>query len=510
MILLSLLTAYYISEVIAGISHIADRTIIMYIPILALMYILSIVIQFLVYILYQSVEKESRVHLKKKVLKGVFDSFPNRIDESSKINEVLYSDINNITSFIFLSTDITASVISFTITGTLMFFINVYIAVTAIAIMLLTGLFSYLYSKKLKKIDFDLREKTDIHFKLIRDILRHIDHISISSSTKYHYKRYSSNVDDVKSIVVKRDRMTWIINLFSTATGYSWVIIFFFVGLQQLYSSNLTAASFVLLFSYSRIFNASFVSVLKSYSSSQQTLISLERVFSILNKNSQKSKCNLVEIVPSSIETVTFSDIYFKYDEQFVLEGFSKTVCHNLVLVTGKNGTGKTTLLNLISGLIKPQKGGIFFNDTSISEISYKNLQYSVSYFFQEDSLFDISVRDNILSFEGGECITMEELVFACKAVLILEDILALEKNFDTMLSEIKNFSFGQKKKMLIARAYLKPSKIVLFDEPLEGLDEISRNAIIELIRVVSKEKKVFVATHQPEYFPFCNSTISL
>ena len=91
-----------------------------------------------------------------------------------------------------------------------------------------------------------------------------------------------------------------------------------------------------------------------------------------------------------------------------------------------------------------------------------------------------------------------------------MQDIKALKNGFETLLSESRSLSFGQKKKILFARAFLKPSQMLILDEPLVGLDEISQKQVIEILKEVSQKKILIIATHKPDLFDFCDQKIEL
>jgi len=101
-------------------------------------------------------------------------------------------------------------------------------------------------------------------------------------------------------------------------------------------------------------------------------------------------------------------------------------------------------------------------------------------------------------------------LISLCKRVKIYDDIISQKNGFNTLISEVKGFSYGQKKKMLLAKAFLKPCEIMLLDEPLSGIDENSQNDIAQTIREMAQSKIVIIATHNVAFFDFADEVITL
>ena len=216
--------------------------------------------------------------------------------------------------------------------------------------------------------------------------------------------------------------------------------------------------------------------------------------------------------MPSALQTVELKALSYSYpdSDKEIIHSFSRTLHSGLVLLVGKNGSGKTTLLNLISGHLIPCSGDILLDGRSIREYSGDSLRKNTAYLTQNSLLFDMSIRDNLLSFSTAGQITEERMKEICSLVGILDDILLLPNGFDTMVSELRGFSVGQQKKLLLARTFLMPSAIVLLDEPLSGVDAASQKLIASYIEELAKEKPVFVSTHKPEQFEGQHDTMAL
>lgn len=508
----SVLTAFYISNILADISRynfaVAQRRLLY----LGLVYAITLANQWLQFHVKQKIEKTVRTDIKQKLLNGIFDSFPQSYkgDDSARITETLYVDVNNITTFLFSSSELLTSIIYIAVTGGFLFRLNASLMMMLTGILLLVSGFQLYSSSMIKKINIDLRKSTDVHFKLTRDILKNSKQICVSNAAPFHLNRYVKNLNEVKKTTLLRDKKAWALNYIGTIFEYCWAAAFLLLNLKGLDAGYITISSFMLFFSYSRIYSSSVTGLLQQCSQLQQLLVSIERVFDLAYMYQAANGSARRVPMPLPIKSIRISDLGFSYGTKNVIQNLDEKIDSNFVQIIGRNGAGKTTLLNLISGILTAQKGTIFFGETPISCFSYREICENVTFVMQDDVIFDMSIRENILSFSGGDKITSVELYEACNKVGILDDILALERGFDTQISEVADFSFGQKKKILLARAYLKPSQIVLFDEPLQGLDSQSQDRIIDFIRSIGTTKHVFVSTHRPEQFKFCKHVIVL
>ncbi|MBA6151386.1 ABC transporter ATP-binding protein [Gelidibacter maritimus] len=196
--------------------------------------------------------------------------------------------------------------------------------------------------------------------------------------------------------------------------------------------------------------------------------------------NSEKHKKPVLEL----------KDIKKSFGDNHVLKGFSLTLHEgeNLVIM-GKSGSGKSVMVKCIVGLIQPDSGSIRIKDQDIITMGQKELDFlrtEIGYLFQGSALYDsMTVRENlefplrrhkdkIKNFQGTEASVHEAL----KSVGLLDAI-------DRMPAEL---SGGMQRRVALARALILKPKIIMYDEPTTGLDPITANEIIQLMRSIQKE----------------------
>ena len=179
---------------------------------------------------------------------------------------------------------------------------------------------------------------------------------------------------------------------------------------------------------------------------------------------------------------IEFRQVYKSFEEQQVLNDISFTIDRGETkVILGESGSGKSTILKLILGLIRPDSGKILIDGRDITRMSERDLvsiRRDIGMVFQEGALFDsMSVRENVgyrLSEEGK----MDEDEIEA-AVLRHLGFVGLEEAIDKMPSEL---SGGMKRRVGIARALVGAPKVVLYYEPTAGLDPITKRTIVELM----------------------------
>lgn len=459
-------------------------------------------------------EQNVKAEIKAGLLQKALSSHPSALQgmETSRMTEILYSDTGTVSALVFFTIGLTSAVLELIVAAVIIFSIQPAIAGLLAVLLSLCAVFTAKYSKMLRKLYVRKRFESDVHFKLSRDIVKSAGNIIVSDASDFHFQRYSRNLEQLKQLTVHSDIKAWILKLCNTLFEYAWVFFVLLWGIGQILSGTLEMTYLVFFLLYSRKFCQGLLGLLNDYASIQESVISVNRVFDLEHRLSGSGNTVSGTPFPETVESLSLQDVSFSYPEgdKNIIRNFSGTFRPGLALVLGKNGSGKSTLLSLMSGVLFPTSGTVQYNGLPLTSFAPEQLFGSVAYLMQDAPLFDMSIRDNLLSFRKQSEIPEEELRQACSAVGILEDILALPDQFGTRISELRGFSTGQKKKILLARTFLQPSRIVFLDEPLAGIDDASKEKIVSCIERIAERKIVVVSTHMPELFPRSCETVLL
>ncbi|MBJ7555092.1 thiol reductant ABC exporter subunit CydC [Marinomonas spartinae] len=166
--------------------------------------------------------------------------------------------------------------------------------------------------------------------------------------------------------------------------------------------------------------------------------------------------------------------------------------------IQGASGSGKTSLTQLLLKFWAADSGQISIGATNLEELSGDTVRKLCSVVSQQVHLFNTTLAANLCLAKPNA--THEELVEACRAAAILDDILALPDGFDTEVGEAATrLSGGQIRRIGIARALLKDAPIVILDEPTEGLDAATEQQVTQALARLLQGRTAIIITHRPQ-----------
>ena len=227
-------------------------------------------------------------------------------------------------------------------------------------------------------------------------------------------------------------------------------------------------------------------------------LCAMERVVSKLDKKSGIiDKPDAINF-PDFKDKITFENINFEYKkDKPVLKNISFEVPKGeTIALVGNSGGGKTTIVNLLPRFYKLKKGAIKIDGVSINDIKLNDLRAHIAIVFQDNFLFEGTIRDNILL--GKLDATEAELHNAIKNSYLEDFINSLENGLDTQIGERGVLlSGGQKQRIGIARAFLKNAPILILDEATSALDNQAEHIVQQAIDNLMKDRTVFVIAHR-------------
>ena len=229
----------------------------------------------------------------------------------------------------------------------------------------------------------------------------------------------------------------------------------------------------------------------------QQAEASQKRINEFLKEKSEINyNLNGLKKINGSIE---FKDVSFTYTESNIkaIDKISFKLSNRKSLgIIGVTGSGKTTLIKLITKIYNIEAGEILFDNNSINEYDLECLRKQIGVVSQDSFLFSDSIINNIRF--GKEKATMKEVEKVCKIAGIHNEIIKFSNGYETILGERGiNLSGGQKQRICIARALIKEPKILILDDCLSALDNETEEKIILSLKSILKDTTTIISSHR-------------
>ena len=202
---------------------------------------------------------------------------------------------------------------------------------------------------------------------------------------------------------------------------------------------------------------------------------------------------------------VEFRDVSFAYQGyggslkrgKQVLDGVNFTVeAGQTVAFAGHSGCGKSTVFNLLNKQYLPDAGAVLLDDVDIAELDRESARGHMALINQYPYLFNATIREN-LAYANPD-LTDEQMMEACRACCIHDDIMEMENGYDTMISEGgRDLSGGQRQRLAIARGLLCNARILLLDESTSALDNETQREVLKAVKGMAHDRTVMMIAHR-------------
>ncbi|PCI29353.1 MAG: hypothetical protein COB67_04160, partial [SAR324 cluster bacterium] len=202
---------------------------------------------------------------------------------------------------------------------------------------------------------------------------------------------------------------------------------------------------------------------------------------------------------PQNIKKIKFDQVSFAYvKNKPVLQEISFSIQPNsITALIGDSGSGKTTVIDLICGLLSSQSGGIYVNDKPLEHFSMSAWRKQIGYVAQDLFLFHDTVYRNVTL--GDLEISRSQVEKALRGAGAWQFITELENGLDTVIGERGMLlSGGQRQRISIARALVRDPQLLILDEATTALDPQTEEAILETLLKLKKNMMIFSISHQP------------
>lgn len=290
-------------------------------------------------------------------------------------------------------------------------------------------------------------------------------------------------------------------------------IIIIWVGANLVINGEFTVGILMAFLAYKNQFGSRVSSLIDKFVEVKMLTLHGERLADIVLSDPEKADSILLDsdFNEGNITTeIKVRSLKFRYsdDEPWIINGLNFYVpeAQSLAII-GPTGCGKTTLMNLLLGNLKPVHGDIKVCGQSIKSIAKNRLRAQVAYVAQDDVLFAGSILENISFFDQN---VQQNWVEECSRMAAIHDeIISMPMGYQTLVGDMGNvLSGGQKQRILLARALYKKPKILFLDEATSHLDVIKEKEINKMIKSLNITR--IIIAHRPETITSVDRVITM
>ena len=385
----------------------------------------------------------------------------------------------------------------------LLIFLNPLISIGTIVFFGLMIISYYkLLKKKLNKLGVEKQEVGLAYNKSILEAMNSIKEIKVNKKEEFfkgsfmNYTKTLWSIDAIHNTYIQIPR--YILELIS-------IFAIFFMIFFLSYSSVATTG----LISFMGVFVASVFKILPSANKILNSLQNLKFSNSIIYTIQEKiyrptlPKLRFEKI--KEFKELKLIDISFGYDKKILLDNINLIVNKgDFIGIKGESGTGKSTLIDIILRLQKPQKGKLFINGK-------KNVEIVKGYLPQSSSILDTSIKDNIAFGIPEEHQETTKILESLKLAELYDFVSEKEESINFLVGEAgAKLSGGQKQRLGLARALYKNPDIIILDEPTSALDSKTEIAILKTLQKLSKTVSIVLVSHNPLMLKGCDKVYQL
>lgn len=288
---------------------------------------------------------------------------------------------------------------------------------------------------------------------------------------------------------------------FGSVIDFCWgigTIMLYYTGIVIIGTDKISIGTFIAFGTYISMFWRPIMNLSNFYNQLITNISGAERVFEIMDTDSELTDAASVTTIPPIEGKVCFEHVTFSYDgDAKVLNDVSFTIQPGeTIALVGPTGAGKTTIVNLISRFYDVQQGKVYIDGYDVKKVSIESLRMQMGIMTQDNFLFSGTIKDNIRY--GRLDASDADIISACKAVNAHDFIMKLEKGYDTELSERGGgLSGGQKQLLAFARTMVSMPKILILDEATSSIDTQTELLVQSGIETLLKGRTSFVVAHR-------------
>lgn len=430
--------------------------------------------------------------------------------------------VRNLADLVDIITDCLTSLVMIIYISTLNFFIGIAIVLVLAFCMILERI----RRKRNRKNKFFMRRKNDKIYSLTTEIVRSekdIKSLGLEEKLSEISQKYYNEYTKASYTYEVKDMNLWTLrNVIIEVFG----VLLLILGIYMIDISILTLASFMIIYSNNQSLSSFVWCIGRIMDIILEVKVSTDRMFSLFDNNEFvcenfgnvhldeiKGKIEFKNVAYSFVEYeqtddddkfLTNKELSARKNKKRKIESVNQ-IFSNLSFVVepnttvafvGKSGSGKSTILNLMSKMYEADDGEVLIDNVNIKDLDKVTLRNSISLVNQFPYIFDMTIKENLLLAKKDA--SDEEIENAIEKASLKEFVFSLKKGINTKVGEsgIK-LSGGQKQRLAIARALLRNSPIIIFDESTSSLDNFAQEDIKRSIDNLKGKSTIIIVAHR-------------
>lgn len=343
---------------------------------------------------------------------------------------------------------------------------------------------------------------------IINEGLKGTHDIKLLNIVEHFKNKVSGNLDELCNDTVGSIKVDSGYVFLRTIVVYAFTTVLIILSIYFVKFDIIKVSSLIAIFMYKDRLFTSILYLAWTERQLKEFALSAERIFEVIDHSEFKLEHYGNKRVNELSGKIEFKNVYFKYEKDSVLKGVSFNIePKDTVAIVGKSGSGKTTIVNLISKIYEVDKGSILLDGNNINDLDKYSIRNNISVISQKPYLFNMTIKENLLLVSPNA--SQKQIENVCKICELHDYIMNLPKKYNTLVGEGGvTLSGGECQRVAIARALLMKTNIILFDEATSALDNETQENIQKAINNISSEYTMIIIAHRLSTIKNCNKII--
>jgi len=425
--------------------------------------------------------------------------------EKRRIGEItsrITADVDQIqTAFSVTLAEFFRQLITLVVGIAFLFYLSWRLSFIMLAVFPLVIVFAIIFGKYIKKISTQRQDNLSDTNIIVEEVFQGFSVVKAFVNELFESRVYSASIDKLIKIGIRFAKVKGAFISFIFVFLFGAIFFILWQGAIQIVDGKMNGAELNTFIFYTIIIGGAIAGLGSQYTALASALGATQKVKEILESDQELDIDNIDEIEPIAFNNaIEFKNVNFHYPTREDVEVLKNVSFHTQkgeqIALVGSSGSGKSTIVKLLTNFYKIQTGEILIDNVNINNIDVKALRKAIGIVPQEVFLFGGTIEENVLY--GNPKASQEQLIEAVKQANAFDFIQKFPDKMNTLVGERGvQLSGGQKQRIAIARAILKNPKILILDEATSSLDSESERVVQDALENLMKNRTSFVIAHR-------------